>query len=692
MHIHIQSPALRGAFLLSLSLSASVASAQQSLPVIEVGPLRPAQPGSPGADVEDQIVVTPTRVEQPASSTGASVSVIHARDIQKRGSLGFNDVLRGVPGLDVYSNGGPGAQTSVALRGSTPGQTLVLIDGIRIGDPTSTDGSVDFGRLIPTDIERIEVLRGPQSALYGSDAMGGVINIITRRGKGAPQGWLMSEGGSYGTSSSRASISGADGRGAYALSISGLHADGFPRYGYRPQRPIVIGDQTTPLPPLPTNDPTNNVGVTGRIGYEFTEDARVEAGLAGYDSAIRYDNPYAFNPWSVFDPFNHQHATFMQGYARLGADMFDKILRNRLTLYANRGNLDAWMTEACFDMLTFTSQNCRFGYLGGRRGLEYQSDIALGPLGLATIGSRIETETAQNSREAWIVDNYAPSRAVQTTWSGYAQHQFTLFDRLDISYGGRADAVSKNRTFLTWRTMANFRIDEIGMRLRGSAATGAKTASLYQRFSQYGDPTLAPERVLGFDAGVDQSFFGGLATASVSVFTNRYENLVQFGKAESCTATQIFGCYFSVGRADTRGVEFSGEAALVPGALLLRGSYTFLAARNLDDDEDSIYAGRTLLRRPRHKGMWSVIYTGAPGLELEARANIVGAAHDVDFIFNKRVTLAPYVRLDLFANYRLTDQLTLHGRIENVGNALYEEVYNYSTTARAFYGGVKYAW
>ncbi|MFA6207720.1 MAG: TonB-dependent receptor plug domain-containing protein, partial [Methylocystis sp.] len=165
MPSHIFTTALRGAFVLSLSLSTSVAFAQQSLPVIEVGPLSPAQPGSPAADVEDQTVVTPTRVEQPASSTGASVSVIHARDIQKRGSLGFNDVLRGVPGLDVYSNGGPGAQTSVALRGSTPGQTLVLIDGIRIGDPTSTDGSVDFGRLLPTDIERIEVLRGPQSAL-----------------------------------------------------------------------------------------------------------------------------------------------------------------------------------------------------------------------------------------------------------------------------------------------------------------------------------------------------------------------------------------------------------------------------------------------------------------------------------------------------------------------------------------------
>lgn len=692
MPSHVPATALRGAFALSLSLSASAAFAQQSLPVIDVGPVGPTQADSPAAEIEDQIVVTPTRVEQPVASTGASVSVVHARDIQKRGSLGFSDVLRGVPGLDVFSNGGPGTQTSVALRGSTPGQTLFLIDGIRIGDPTSTDGSVDFGRLLPTDIERIEVLRGPQSALYGSDAMGGVINIITRRGKGAPQGWIMSEGGSYGTSSSRASISGADGHGSYALSISGLHADGFPRYGYRQQRPIFIGDQTTPLPPLPADDPTNNVGVTGRLGYEFTERARIEAGLAGYDSAIRYDNPYAFKPWSVFDPFNHQHATFMQGYVRLGAEMFDNMLRNRLTLYANRGNRDAWVTEACFDTLTFMSQNCRFGYLGGRRGVEYQSDIALGPLGLATLGSRVETETAQNSRDAWIIDDYAPTHAVQTTWSGYAQHQFTLFDRLDISYGGRVDAVSQNRTFMTWRTMANFRLDEIGMRLRGSAATGAKTASLFQRFSEYGDPALAPERVLGFDAGIDQSFFSGLATASVSVFTNRYVNLVQFGKVESCTAAQIFGCYFNVGRADTRGVEFFGEAALVPGALLARGSYTFLSARNLDDDANSIYAGRTLLRRPRHKGMWSFVYTGLKGLEVEARANIVGPAHDVDFVFNKRVMLAPYVRLDLFANYRLTDQLTLHGRIENLNNALYEEVYNFSTTARAFYGGVKYAW
>ena len=127
--------------------------------------------------------------------------------------------------------------------------------------------------------------------------------------------------------------------------------------------------------------------------------------------------------------------------------------------------------------------------------------------------------------------------------------------------------------------------------------------------------------MLGFDAGIDQSFFGGLATASVSVFANRYTNLVQFGKAESCTATQIFGCYFNVGRADTRGVEFSGEASSTFRRRCRAGKLPVLRARNLDDDQDSIYAGRTLLRRPRNKGMWSADFTGLPGLELEARAD-----------------------------------------------------------------------
>ena len=198
---------------------------------------------SPGAraDPLPEIVVTADRVEEPIGQTGASVTVIPASEVQKLGTKGLADVLRGVAGLDVDEAGGVGSVTQVRLRGANPGETLVLIDGVRIGNPTATDGSLDFGDLSAVDVDRIEILRGPQSALYGSDAMGGVINIITRKGAKTPRRNVTVEAGSYGTLSTRATLSGGDDVWTYSLGVNLLHSDGFPRYGYRIDRPLYDG-------------------------------------------------------------------------------------------------------------------------------------------------------------------------------------------------------------------------------------------------------------------------------------------------------------------------------------------------------------------------------------------------------------------------------------------------------------------
>ena len=174
-------------------------------------------------------------------------------------------MLRGVAGLDVDEAGGVGSATQVRLRGANPGQTLVLIDGVRVGDPTATDGSVDFGNLSAVDIERIEILRGPQSALYGSDAMGGVINIITRKGAKTPRRNVTVEGGSYGTLSTRATMSGGDDRWTYSLGVNLLHSDGFPRYGYRIDRPMVDRRRRRRCRRLPADDPTDKGGASGAL-------------------------------------------------------------------------------------------------------------------------------------------------------------------------------------------------------------------------------------------------------------------------------------------------------------------------------------------------------------------------------------------------------------------------------------------
>ncbi len=631
-----------------------------------------------------QITVTATRTEQPQSQSGSAITVVSAEEIAKYGSTGLGDVLRGVPGLDITQTGGVGSATSVSLRGSSPGQTLVLIDGVRIGDPSVTDGSVDLGGFTTNNIERIEVLRGPQSALYGSDAMGGVINIITRQGQGEPHGSVSVEGGSYGTVHTRADAFGRQGDWSYAFSIDGVHTDGFPGYGYRVKGPLTIGDGVTPLPPLPSIEPANKGGGTARLVYHPTEDISVEGSFNGYDSGIHFDNPYAYVASDVFNGFNRQNVASFQGYLRADVDAFDKLLHNRLTLFGNETNRDIWQTEGCYDA-SGNSLNCRTGYRGGRQGVEYQGDLKLGAFGLATFGAKTETETARTAQEPDTPGAFTPLDASQTTNSVFAQHQFTLFNRLDFTYGGRIDAVPGNRTFDTWRSTVAYRIEETGTKLRASAGTGAKVASLYQRFSQYGDPSLNPEQSAGYDVGVDQKLLNGRVTASVGYFENSYRNLIDYGYAPTCTSTQVFGCYYNVGRARTQGIELSGEASVIPDVFRLRASYTYLDARDLTTQLQ-------LLHHPRDKGSVSAIYTGVPKLELEARVIVVGANPDYDFINYDRVVLPAYAKIDLFANYKLDHGVSLFGRIENLGNVRYEEVLNYGTPGRSVYGGVKYEW
>lgn len=208
---------LAGVFCLFAPALSNPASAQDAAP----GQSNPGQ-NNPGYVPLPMLVVTANRTPLPIERLGASVTVIPAEDIQSFGTKSLADVLRGTPGLNITESGGPGSLTNVSLRGSNPGQTLVLIDGIRVGDASSTDGALDFGALSAVDIERIEVVRGPQSALYGSDAMGGVINIITRKGERTPRRSVQVEAGSYGTISSTGAVSGATDKVSYAFSLTGF--------------------------------------------------------------------------------------------------------------------------------------------------------------------------------------------------------------------------------------------------------------------------------------------------------------------------------------------------------------------------------------------------------------------------------------------------------------------------------------
>src|SRR3954465_7355625 len=215
------------------------------------------------------IVVTPSRTEEPIQRAGSAVTVITADEIEQSSVRDVGDLLRRSPGLTVTQNGGPGQIQTVRMRGGESRHTLVLIDGIRVNDPSTTGREFDFSTLVLADVERIEVLRGPQSALYGSDAMGGVINIITKKGGGPAQFNVRTEGGSYGTAVTNGSVTGSSGPWSYAVTGGGQHSNGFSRFGYRiPALEAKYG-------PL-ERDGFDRVGGSAPLGYDPREGGRLD--------------------------------------------------------------------------------------------------------------------------------------------------------------------------------------------------------------------------------------------------------------------------------------------------------------------------------------------------------------------------------------------------------------------------------
>ena len=635
-----------------------------------------AQGRAGGVEELPILVVTPFRGPAGLDRSGSAITVVDRQQIEAWGTKSLADVLRGTPGLDITENGGPGSLSNVTLRGSNPGQTLILIDGIRAGDSSNIDGSFDFATLSALDVKRIEVLRGPQSALYGSDAMGGVVNIITRKGAAKPQTILTLEGGSFGTISSSLSTRGSTEKLSYAFSIQGLHMDGFSRYGYR------IGRITSQFANRLERDKTDKAGASGRIAYTLAPGTEVEVGFRTYTSAFRFDNPGAFFLAAKDTRLNKGHQNVTLGFVRARHAMLDGKLQNSLKLSASQTNRFNRLEQSCFDAV-FNSFDCEVRFKSQRMAIEYQGDLKLGRYGTFIFGARSEREQASGS-EKWI----APPSAVmptfkgnQTTNSVFALHRVD-FGQLGLSLGGRVDTVDGKETFPTWRATATYSIAETGTKLRVSAGTGAKAPTLFQRFSIYGTPGLQAEENLSIEAGVDQKFWNGRGTFSLTAFDTRYRNLIGFNFA----LNNGIGGYYNVGRANIKGFEAAANIIVVPEAWRMRAAYTYLHA------VDSV-TGLQLLRRPKHKGFVSLVYTGIPKIQIEGRITFVGSRIDIanDFPY-ARVRMAPFAKLDGRISYQVSEKISLFARIENATNARYQEIRDYGVAGRSFYAGARIVW
>lgn len=619
------------------------------------------------SNILPEIVITASRAPESIGRTGSAIDVVHQADIATTNPLSITDALRSVPGLDVTEPGGPGATTSIRLRGANPGQTLVLIDGVRINDPSAASGDYDFSMVPVGAIDRVEVLRGPQSALYGSDAIGGVINIITKKGEGPAQFNLRSEAGRYGTVSTMGSALGSFGPWSYAFTGAGQQSNGFSRYGYRIP---AIEARFPALEP----DGFERLAGSARIGYDNREGRRFEAGVVSSWTRADYDAASGAFP----DTPAEAKKLFNQVWARGAIDTFDGMLTHNLHVFKNQ-------TDRSFNDVTYrintlpqNTTSTISDFIGNRLGGEYQGNLHLNSLGSLIFGAKLEHETAATYSERLLPTPLPRTQALagtQDTRSIFSLWNLPVGERLVMTLGGRIDDVVDVDRFKTWRATAAYLIPETRTKLRASAGTGGKAPTLYQLYAPtYGNPTLQSEESIGWDAGIDQTLFDGRLAVSVTGFSNRLQNLIEFDS--------VAMRYFNVAQAETSGVEVSSAAEIWPNWMRLKLAYTYLQARDLRTN-------LRLQRRPEDSASISLAITPTAQWTIEPRLYLVSERFSGS---NETLRLDPYARLDIYTDYKINATWRAFARMENVADAHYQNVFNYGTTGRAFYAGLNATW
>lgn len=631
------------------------------------------------ADDAEQVVVTASRIPEPRERTGESISVITANDLSRQQTIVLTDALAQVPGLTVVRNGGIGQPTSVSIRGAETGQTLVLVDGVRINDPSSVDDQAILADLFANNIDRVEVLRGPQSTLYGSDAIGGVVNVITRRGGSDALGATASaEGGSFDTYRANVGVNGTSDALDYGGAASFFHTNGISAADARNGNPETDGD--------------TNFGATANLRYNASENVSID--LRSYYTYARddFDDNFVFLPYPPFfrvaDSGAYNTNSLFAGYGGVNFDLFSGNLHNRMAMIGSTSVRKFF--DSAFDTIHENSDDD-----GDALRLEYQGLVDLGPGDHLTFGAESERTTFQsavfNSNPLFASD----AQGHKTTAGIYGQYETLLFDQLTMTGGLRYEHDETFGDHVSVKLAGAWSPNDGATVLHANYGDGFKAPSLYELFSQYSNPltALRPESARGYEAGLDQRLLGGALRLSVTWFERRTKDQIDFfdcfsdPTAPGCAQRLAQGgFYFNVGRTRARG--FEGEATFaIDETLAATLDYTNMTAVVTQSDSDAgLVAGNDLARRPHVLADARLDWTPWKTVSLGASVGYVGPRWDD---VANTVHLGSNTLVNLYVRYALTDRLSLYGRMENVADAHYEPVYGYGAAGRAIYGGVR---
>ncbi|MEE4199308.1 TonB-dependent receptor plug domain-containing protein [Erythrobacter sp.] len=608
---------------------------------------------------DEAIVVTANRTARSLSQVGSSVAVIAEEEIVNRQPSDVLDILRTVPGVTINRSGGIGAAAGVSIRGAQSDQSVVLVDGIKINDPASPGGGFDFGPLLAGNIARIEVVRGAQSVLYGSQAIGGVVNLITREPTRDVAIFASAQYGGRDTAELVGNISGRAGPIAASLGATFLTTDGISAFS------AARGGTE--------RDGFESVGVNGKVDVRFAEGLALD--LRGFyaDSELEIDG-FAPPTFAFGDTEELSERRDFVGYAGLNAALFDNRFHNRLAFAytdIDRRNLDLSGDDP-FESFAAQGENRRF---------EYQGIVDLQPAQIVMGAEREESEFATASFGA------SSPPAETAIDSLYAQVNVTPIEPLSLSGGVRYDdheIFGSQTSFSASGALALGGGDTV---LRASFGEGFKAPSLFQLLSDFGNSALQPETSQSFDAGVSHAMLDGAIVAGLTWFTRDATNEIVFvGCFENPLAAcndpdnpRPFGTYDNIARSKADGWELTLDLAPLPGMDVALG-YAIIDAENA-------VTGERLPRRPDATFSLVADYRLASGLALGASVLMVGESFDDAA---NQLRLDGYTLVDLRASYALSDGLELFGRVENITDEKYETAFRFGQPGRAVFGGVRY--
>ncbi|KQM47977.1 TonB-dependent receptor [Sphingomonas sp. Leaf208] len=606
----------------------------------------------PDADAPE-VVVTATRAAQPLSEIGQAVTVIDRAEIERRQTTIVSDLLATTPGVTVTRNGTVGALTSVRIRGAEADQALVVIDGVRVNDPSSTGGGFNFGNLLSSSVERIEILRGPNSVPWGSQAIGGVVNIITAAPTEGVQARANAEYGYADSVFASAGVSGKSGPVSGSLTGGYLRADGISSAASGTER-----------------DGYRQYGATGRVGVEFAPGIGLD--LRGYfaDSKVDIDDGFDPNTFVVADSPAYSTTQELYGYAGLHANLADGRFNNRVAFTIADINRDNYAQPG--GDVTFLGR-------GRSERYEYQGDFH--PIDQVRVVAGVERE---NSRF-----NDGSTFAHTGITSVYGQLIVKPLDILTVTGGIRNDDHDDFGSRTTFGANAALAL-RTGTTVRASYGEGFKAPTLYQLFSDYGNRDLDPETARNFDIGVEQAFLGNRARVGLTYFDRRTRNQIDFrdcSPAELTTAGSIcanrpFGVYDNVVRAEADGVEFT--LALRPvEALTLTANYSYIDTENRSI---GVNFGNDLARRPKQTASVDADYRFAFGLSVGGTVTMVGDSFDEA---GNTTRLDGYALAGVRAELPIGERFAVYGRVDNLTDSRYETIAGYGNYGRAAYGGVR---